>query len=542
MPYKPNHLSEYYHCIIRFATELLVTSVETAEIVSKFEQLRSKFPCIIVQHNGLGPTHYHILYKHYKGSPRTHYIKAWAEKWKARVWWRLAGYPALLREYLLQGGGREIVYENPGVSFSQIGKTECAMDRGWQEEIESICEPGKWDCNEPRDEENITSSKRNRGPGNAGGVYARGQEQQLGVRLDSIITKHLATDMPGVFRLLMRDGSEEDKNWWLNAALHSSFNTTFINAMALIKLKVKDYGYEVTARMKEYDSSIYYTIEQSLAWLKKTLVSNGINPLAFAKDVIDICLMRSGKKNCFYMIGKPNCGKTTIEQSISDGFMFPTTVSLLTDMSSGFALQELVKADMVVFNEPAISGKQIEQIKNIFEGNKFYVGVKYKDNEAVVRLPVVCTTNKDIWVYCEAAAPAIRARCFRYEFTVEAPSRTKKLHPLIWLTLAEQNGWLNNIREDSEDIQGISAADFATIPTSSTFSQDSTEKSQSLQRRRKRVLTDFLDPPAKIQRTRNEEPYNCDLVYGIPRTLKNPNYGRNPHTEVTIIFIPLVFY
>lgn len=469
MPYIPNHFTGWYHCIIRFNRNVLVDDEIIRGLVNKFQVIRSRHPFLIVHHGygsgDEGVSHTHFLYKHYKQCQKTHIIRSWAEDLGAKEYFRLAGYPQLLREYLVSGGGRSVVHQVEGGGFPPTSDSEHDPKQSWAEEAEIICKPDSWECIDPASGGSGRKATSDRLARNSRGIYGRDQIYDLAERLRILLNKYPSKDQPALFRRIPVDS--EDMGWFKNAMNHPMFDKTFANEINTIKMELKAKGYMHSCSLLPDDPSEYVittmTINQSLWWLRETLRRNNVDPVKFTTDVIQIMTLNNGKRNCLYLQGIPDGGKTTIEQSITAGFFSSTTLSLLTDNTSAFAFEDLVRAGVCVFNEPAIAGKQVELAKLILEGNPFSAEVKYKQKEEVVKLPVIVTTNRDIWVYAYHAETAIRARICDYYFTVKAPPRTKPLHPKVWLKLAEYYG-LPKCEMSRNTENEIDISEFATVP------------------------------------------------------------------------------
>lgn len=553
--YKPNHIAEWYHCIVRLPVRVEANSETSEDIKDKFKRLVHNNACLIVHHNLSectdleGVSHYHVLWKHYKGSTKTTRIYEWSERWNGKLWIRKTGSPSLLREYLLQGRGREPIFEAAGSGFPEGEQVVSALDPRWQAEVRNICEPGKWEPCERPDRRVRTNDKSGAQQRNAAGIYARGQEQQLGTRLNEVIKKYIATDQVAVYRKLLMGGQSEDLSWWRNAALHNSFNTTFINAMALVKAEFKALGYIknldfVPDDPLEFEEPTYSIIE-SMAWINKCLLANMIDPLVFAKDVIDIMCGRLGKINCLYMYGAKDCGKTTLEASISSGFMFKTTLCTLTDMTSSFELQELVSAGVAVFNEPAVACKQTEIIKQLFEGNPLDTNVKYKDKQRIYRTPCIVTTNRHIWCYNMDAAGPIKSRIKMYTFTVQAPKRTKQLHPKVWKYIAEKHEFLYpSSSENGEDfLEGFSESQFGRVEVVAPIRVEGSGMQRDQDRKRAGASNDCTsdidggNDIAVSKRGRRCGPNAPYMVYGHPSHLPNPLWKPETRIKSKVIVI-----
>lgn len=539
MPYKPNHFTGWYHCIVRFNRRITAEDVIIQQLVCQFQLLRSQHPFLIVHHDDgcgdEGVSHTHFLYKHYKQCQKTHIIRKWAEKLGAKEYFKVAGYPLLLREYLVSGGGRHVVHEVQGGGFPQAGDSESNIEQSWAEEAEIICKPDAWECIEPEGRGSGARATQLKLERNRRGIYGREQQYDLASRLRAMLNKYPSKDQPQFYR---RIKDKEDLDWYRNAQNHVSFDKIFTNEIALIKMELKQKGYIASVSLlpddpKEYDIEVM-TIGESLWWIRETLTRNNINQEQYVTDAIQIMTLNNGKRNTLYHYGPKDCGKSTLEASLTAGFFSSTTLCLLTDNSSGFIFEDLVRAGVCVLNEPAIAGKQVEFCKLLLEGCPFSAEAKYKSKEEVVKLPVIVTTNKHIWVYAPGAEGPIRSRIAEYIFTVPSPPRSKPLHPKVWLTLANYYGLPK--RTMSRNIENsIDVSEFGLLPTSSPFVQTSAPNYRIEPERP-------VSPPI---RDRSHDTESEESSWGEEETESEENYYDDPplgEAEFSVVAAPVSHY
>lgn len=98
------------------------------------------------------------------------------------------------------------------------------------------------------------------------------------------------------------------------------------------------------------------------------------------------------KKNCFYMQGESNAGKTYLFNMI-----LPQKDKVGSHITE-FPFQECTKKSVILINELTLANQQeAELYKNILGGEAMYVNVKGKPAELLERKPVFLTSNEAIY-------------------------------------------------------------------------------------------------------------------------------------------------
>lgn len=446
--YRPNHTSGWYHCIVRLPDGVFLErdSEQVVKLLEDFNRIKnSDRPIYIVIHKDDVCSHVHFQWFHYKNSTKTQWIWAW-KRWlgsEARLWVKSVADPVLLGEYLLQGNGREVVYQNDGRGWTPGEQAIRETNLQWREEVKHICEPGSWGCEVAGDIRKAKGVKRTAGERHAGGLYSRGEEAELAKQLKKYVYRYIGRDINTIYNNIIISNDDEAKAWWTSASVGPTFMTTFKTIFGQVKLQYKAEGYlrQAERLSDEPLDNNCLDMQQSYSLLHNILTFNGIDPLEFVKTAVNVMCMTSEKKNCLYLIGEPNCGKTTIEMALSEAFQFKCSITNLTENSNSFAFDSLPYAGVVCMNEPFIGQRHVETCKLMFEGNNFECDIKYGDKVWVTRLPVIVTTNRHIWVYARYAEPAIRERIFEYKFTVPI-GRSKRIHPKVFYNIAKHYGFL----------------------------------------------------------------------------------------------------
>lgn len=160
------------------------------------------------------------------------------------------------------------------------------------------------------------------------------------------------------------------------------------------------------------------------------------------------CLI--AKKNCLYIIGPTNCGKSFFAQTI-EGIMW--NVGYMGNMNRNqgtFWADNCINRALISFEEGNLSGDDnfINDFKKLSEGSECNVNRKYKGSITISKTPLLITTNHEIAQYCTKDRAIIESRLIRYHFNHcrELKNCIGSPHPLVWqklLTLTEIDWALN---------------------------------------------------------------------------------------------------
>lgn len=181
------------------------------------------------------------------------------------------------------------------------------------------------------------------------------------------------------------------------------------------------------------------SVDESLDWFHKILEFNNINPKSFLTDAFNVMDKNYPKKNTLLVLGPPNSGKTLIFSSLCKSAIFFSSAQNFTGNSS-FEFQDLLSCRCALINEPMITDKTVETMKNILEGNPTAIDKKYASAQLLPRTPIFITTNASLCYYTTNRSvnkAAILARTFCYDFKAmpELKECAAQLSPYMWLDL-----------------------------------------------------------------------------------------------------------
>lgn len=141
--------------------------------------------------------------------------------------------------------------------------------------------------------------------------------------------------------------------------------------------------------------------------------------------------------------------------------------------------------------EPQIEPGKIEKFKVILEGGKFDTNVKFKNKAKVSGVPVIITTNEEIWRFAPAAAAPFASRIYRWDFKNPISFKIPgPFHPKMWYNLGnDYDLWKCVDIESSTDEEGEPI--FGTSVNKRVFVASS--EPCTPEKKRTRLVEDTLD-------------------------------------------------
>nr|QKE54959.1 MAG: nonstructural protein [Parvoviridae sp.] len=136
-----------------------------------------------------------------------------------------------------------------------------------------------------------------------------------------------------------------------------------------------------------------------------------LNANDFIMDFLNVMFKISDKVNVLALQGPSNTGKTTFIRPLADIFNWGEIVQ-----GGQFMFQNCINKELMIWEEPLIGPDFVEMCKRVFEGMTTQVNIKFKAPQTLYRTPILITTNKDVWHYCEADKAAFENRMFLYKF------------------------------------------------------------------------------------------------------------------------------
>lgn len=141
----------------------------------------------------------------------------------------------------------------------------------------------------------------------------------------------------------------------------------------------------------------------------------GINAGDFILDFWNVLFKLSDKRNVLTIQGPSNTGKTTFIRPLAEILNWGEIVQ-----GGQFMFQNCINKELLLWEEPLIGQDYVEMCKRVFEGMTTQVNIKFKAPQTLYRTPIIITSNKDVWYYCDSDATALKNRMFLYFFNKNA--------------------------------------------------------------------------------------------------------------------------
>nr|QTE04037.1 MAG: nonstructural protein [Emberiza spodocephala parvoviridae sp.] len=185
----------------------------------------------------------------------------------------------------------------------------------------------------------------------------------------------------------------------------------------------------------EFDPAIHYARKCSVRLLERILEHNNFDIRKVTKDMHDVLERRIPKVNTIVFKGPPGAGKSYITRPLT--LLCPFYGQIAGQGNDRFMFEDAIDKRWMYIEEPLWSQDVIEQMKLVMEGAPMRLPTKFTDKTIMARTPVVITTNNDLWLLSQAAAPALMARCRHYELHAYPALKQlkKQLNALVWVDM-----------------------------------------------------------------------------------------------------------
>lgn len=187
-----------------------------------------------------------------------------------------------------------------------------------------------------------------------------------------------------------------------------------------------------------FNEKNYYTPKYSLYIIMQLLIKQMGQPWEFIDTIIKVLNREVPKKNTISIIGAGGCGKTYFLDTLSELLWNVGELEANINKSNNFPFEGLLHKRLGILNEFNCSPARKDTCKELFEGKKTPVNIKYGKPTKLKPVPIIITTNNN-WLlnFDKNDAEAFRQRCFFYNWQPQPWLRDEDgyPHPLLWAKL-----------------------------------------------------------------------------------------------------------
>lgn len=362
-------------------------------------------------------------------------------------------------KYLLQGGGRKVLCEIGERPTTRVRSEDNGIP--WTEErVRRFCHDGQEEIQEP-----LPGPSR----GTTGELSANHRPSSRPAsfavvalrKIQEHLLKFRVKDRANYAKAVNSKGSQADIEFLERNQIERDFSKWFLAARQNVLTRVQQSRWEDLAQHlpddpKEYDGNVM-SIDKSMKYFVKVLENQGMDTqarMSFLRAVYSVMNNNQyrKKRNTLYLIGVPNSGKSLISNSLALSGIFPFHTGEYSKNSSDFQFEDMVLCRTAHFDEPQIEPGKIEKFKVILEGGRFDTSVKFEAKGHVSGVPIIVTTNDEMWRYAPGSASAFEARIYRYDFKNEIQSFVipGAFHPKMWFRLIQHFDIRRQVEEDGQ--------------------------------------------------------------------------------------------
>jgi phage/plasmid-associated DNA primase len=166
--------------------------------------------------------------------------------------------------------------------------------------------------------------------------------------------------------------------------------------------------------LKKGDGKIYKYFKTVQNWDDEK-ISN------FARDVVAVINKRSGKKNCLWLQGVSNAGKSQVIGSLLNAY-FPNTMGTPNNSPrTTFTFNDCMYKRVILWEEPNITIDNIEDVKIILGGQDCRIDAKYQSSAVMQATPFFITSNKHLWALTQGNKQELLNRVHWYRMDQVSP-------------------------------------------------------------------------------------------------------------------------
>nr|QKE54891.1 MAG: nonstructural protein [Parvoviridae sp.] len=145
--------------------------------------------------------------------------------------------------------------------------------------------------------------------------------------------------------------------------------------------------------------------------IHKVLLHQGILPSDFDPIFHAWINKTDSKRNCICIIGPSNTGKSGFISGLKQIVHWGEIIN-----GQNFMFEGIIDTTIGIWEEPLCSPEAAEKVKQVLEGMRCSIAVKYRKPHMLPRTPIFITTNHELWRYCTAEEEAFRNRMWIFQF------------------------------------------------------------------------------------------------------------------------------
>ena len=144
-----------------------------------------------------------------------------------------------------------------------------------------------------------------------------------------------------------------------------------------------------------FNEKNYYTPKYSLYIIMQLLSKQMGQPWEFIDTIIKVLNREVPKKNTISIIGAGGCGKTYFLDTLSELLWNVGELEANINKSNNFPFEGLLHKRLGILNEFNCSPARKDTCKELFEGKKTPVNIKYGKPTKLKPVPIIITTNNN---------------------------------------------------------------------------------------------------------------------------------------------------
>jgi hypothetical protein len=134
----------------------------------------------------------------------------------------------------------------------------------------------------------------------------------------------------------------------------------------------------------------------------------------FFRCLFNVVNFYEKKRNCVWVWGPSNTGKSTLMASFIDAFFSSGVGRPDNNDRTSFKFNNCVNKRIIFWEEPAITPVNIEEVKCLMSGTTFSTDIKYQSSVEIRQTPVIVTSNNTPW-HGMTSQEVMKTRCFIFK-------------------------------------------------------------------------------------------------------------------------------